>query len=130
MRFKEYLQLVEQNTVGKHNDYAQGAYLGTDWTGSEAGGSGQGLEGRGLHLPGIDLVPTVTKSSQIKFIERNKNPIFVLLADGTRLQFTWDEFNRIPGGQPKVGQTMTVKFQRFPGDTTEMLSQVSSVKVH
>lgn len=126
MRFKEYINLSEQNTVGTHNDYAQGAFLGSDWTGSEAPDN---LLGRGLHLHNMELVPTITKSAQIKFIERNKNPIFILLADGTRLHLTWDEFKRVKN-EPQVGKTMTVVFQRFPSDKSEETSQISSVQVH
>lgn len=125
MRFREFLALTEQNTVGYHNDVATGSFLGTDWTGSEAP---ENLEGKGFHLPGLDLVPTVTRSSKIAFIERNKNPIFIMLQDGTRLHFTWDEFNRIQD-QPEVGKTMTVVFQRWPGDTTDEQAQIAKVDV-
>lgn len=126
MQFKEYLRLVEQNTVGTHNDYAQGAFLNS-W---QMGLSGtQNLEGNGPDLANQHVVPTVTKSAQIKFIERNRNPIFILLSDGTRLYLTWDEFRRVKG-DPEVGKTMTVVFQRFPGDTTESTSQIASVQVH
>lgn len=125
MKFRDFLKLTEQNTVGYHNDMATGMYLGTDWTGSEAPDN---LQGRGLHLPGLDLVPTQTRSSKIAFVERTKNPIFVMLQDGTRLHFTWDEFNRIKD-RPEVGKTMTVVFQRWPGDTTESVSQIAHVEV-
>ena len=125
MNFREFLKLSEQNTVGTHNDVASGSYLGTDWTGSD---TPDGLEGQGLHLPGLDLVPTQSRSAKITFIERNKNPVFIMLQDGTRLNFSWDEFSRIKD-KPEVGKTMTVVFQRWPGDTTEENSQVARVDV-
>ena len=104
MNFREFL-LQEDNTVGKHNDYAMGAVLPTSYTGSE---SPDQLEGKGMSLPGLDLVPTVSRCSKITFVELKKNPILVLLADGTKMHFTWDEFKRIPGEKPEAGRMMSV----------------------
>jgi hypothetical protein len=130
MDFREFL-MREENTVGTHNDMATGAFLPTFYTGSETPASaGISLQGRGLSLPGTDLVPTLSRSCPISFVERNKNPIFVLLSDGTKLYFTWDEFKRIPGIEPEVGRTMTVVFQRFPGDHSQEQSQIQSVKCY
>jgi hypothetical protein len=122
MNFKEFLN--EQNTVGKHNDYATAAFLPSDFTGSNTPFLGVD---RKPQLFGMDIVPTITRSAQIKLIERNKNPISILLVDGTRLHLTWDEFKRI-GIEPKVGQTITVTFQRFPGDSSQSLSQIQSIR--
>lgn len=129
MDFREFLALTEVNTVGKHNDHATGAMLQSTQTGSERNPS-PGMEGHPNHLPSLDLVPTITKTSQIKYVEKNKNPIRILLADGTRLHFTWDEFKRIQGDEPTMGKTLTVVFQRFPSDTTEETSQIQSVRCY
>lgn len=125
LNFKKYL---EQNTIGYHNDGPGGAFVSSDFSGSE--NPQTNFEGRPLHLPSTDLgMPSVTKTSQISKLERNKNPIFVLLKDGTKLYFTYDEFNRI-SGEPAVGKTITVVFQRHPGDKSATPSKVSRVTVH
>lgn len=69
-------------------------------------------------------LPTVTKTSKISFVERNKNPIFIKLMDGTKLYLSWDEFNKIEGHQPEAGKNMTVVFQRHPSDKSESHSQI------
>ncbi|MHA1948726.1 MAG: hypothetical protein ACW99G_03170 [Candidatus Thorarchaeota archaeon] len=128
MNFREYLQLFEANTVGKHNDGPSGGYFSSDQSGSEGI---PGLQGHPLHLPSLDAgLPTVTKTSKIQLVERNKNPIHIYLADGTKLYFNWDEFKRIKGSEPKVGKMMTVVFQRTHGDTRNEPSQLQTVTVH
>jgi hypothetical protein len=126
MNFKEFLKLDEQNTVGTHNDYATGAFLSSDVNGSDGG---MGGTDRKPPFFGLDLVPTITRQGRIKFIEMNKNPILILLTDGTRLHLTWDEYKRI-GKEPQVGKTMVVVFQRFPGDASESLSQIQSIEIY
>jgi len=121
--------MQEENTVGTHNDMATGAYLPTFFTGSESP-TNIGLQGRGMMLPGIDLVPTISRCCPITYVERNKNPILVLLSDGTKLYFTWDEFKRIPGEEPKVGRMLSVVFQRFPGDDSQEQSQIHRVRCY
>jgi hypothetical protein len=130
MNFREFL-MREENTVGYHNDTATGAFLPTFYTGSEMPASaGISLQGRGLSLPGMDLVPTISRCCPITYVEKKKNPIFILLSDGTKLYFTWDEFKRIPGVEPETGRTLSVVFQRFPGDSSEQQSQIQSVKCY
>lgn len=134
MRFKEF---IEQNTIGYHNDGpgsgfspTGGSYLSSDWSGSEASDTMQ-LSGHPPHLPGLDLqLPTVKKTSKINILEKNKNPIYIQLEDGTKLYFTWDEFKKIKGKKPERGDIMSVTFQRLPHDNSKEVSQIQSVEVH
>jgi hypothetical protein len=126
LKFKEFVKLREMNTVGRHNDGPGGAFLSSDQTGSEAAPD---MEGNPLHLPSIDLqipssIPTMTKTSVIRVVERNKNPIFVHLDDGTKLHFTWDEFKRIEGKEPSPGKKLYVVLLRREDDKREEPSQV------
>ena len=122
LEFKKYLQ--EQNTVGYHNDGPGAPILNSDATGSETPNS---YFGNPNFLPSLDMgLPTVTRSSRIIQVERHKNPIFVMLQDGTKLYFTYDEFKRIKGSEPKVGKTLQVVFQRSPDDSSGNHSQIQS----
>lgn len=107
MKFKDYLNIIEQNTIGFHNDFATSAFLPSDFSGSETFPT----QTLGTNLPSIDMIiPNTTRKSEIIHIEKNKNPIFVLLKDGTKLYFTWDQYIRI--GKPKVGNTITATFEK------------------
>lgn len=75
----------------------------------------------------MKVLPSTTKKSEIKLIERNKNPIFILLADGTKLYLSWDEFKRIHGSEPEIGKTLTVSFQRLEHDRTSSTSKINSI---
>lgn len=80
-------------------------------------------------LPNLDLdLPTIEKKSKINIIMPNKNPIYIQLADGTKLFFTLDEFRRL-NDEPKVGKMMIVKMLRLPNDTTLAPSQIKSCTV-
>jgi hypothetical protein len=82
-------------------------------------------------LPTEELgLPSVKKTSTISFLERNKNPIFILLSDGTKIYLSWDEFKRIEGTEPVVGKKMTVVFQRNPADRSESTSQIERLICH
>lgn len=130
MNFREYLRLTEENTVGTHNDGPGGAYMSTDVSGSEASGT-RDMQGHSLHMPGIDIgLPSTNKTAKITFINKNKNPIHILLGDGTKLYFNLDQYKRISGPEPKVGIMMSVVFQRFPGDERENPSQIQSITCH
>lgn len=125
LNFKEFL---EQNTVGYHNDYATAARLPSDWSGTEAPPK---MDGRPGFLASLDVVlPSVTVTSEIRSIEKNKNPISILLADGTQLFLSWDEFKRISGPTPETGKKLTVIFQRLPGDRSNSPSQINSILCH
>jgi len=133
LNFRKYF---EQNTVGYHNDGFSGhhhhgnAWMTSDQTGSEQKGD---FLGSPPHLPSHDLkladVPTINKKAVIRLIEKNKNPIRILLGDGTNLFFSYDEFKRIKGPMPEVGRTMSVTFQRFPQDKSQNTSQVQDCEV-
>jgi hypothetical protein len=137
LNFKEFLQkLEEQNTVGKHNDGPGVAYLHAPWTGSLTGQLPASLTTSAQDVklpdnPGLDaILPSVTKTSQIRILERNKNPIFMMLADGTKLYMTWDEFRRIKGPEPAVGKHVTVNFQRLDYDRSSTPSKINSIHCH
>ena len=132
MNFKKFLHTIkEQNTVGKHNDFASAAFLSTNQSGSEAPDN---LQGRGLHLPSTDAIfPTPTNTGVIKSLgntndngEPTQNPIPVTLSDNTRLSLTWKQFNRI--GRPQKGWTVTVRFLRAPDDRTGEISGIHSIE--
>ncbi len=76
------------------------------------------------------ILPSVSKASQIRMIERNKNPIYILLADGTQLYLSWDEFKRIRGKEPEPGRKLTVVFQRNEGDRSKSPSQINNIICH
>lgn len=74
-------------------------------------------------------LPTVERVSEVKVVDRTKNPIRVILADGTTLKFTIDEFKIIPGGEPVKGKKMKVVFQRHPNDSSKNESQIQACYV-
>jgi hypothetical protein len=141
--FKKYIKTIEeQNTIGYHNDgggfnapmlRSGGSYITSDQSGSESD-PGKNSIGYPQFLPSLDMtvpqeVPTVQRTAKIRLIEKHKNPIFIFLSDGTRLYLTYDEFKRIKGGEPRMGQTMKVVFQRNPKDKNEAPSQIQSIWV-
>lgn len=132
MNFKQFLEHnplkihnpFSQNTVGKHNDYATTAFLPSTWTGSED------LGPFSYGVPSLDIaIPQVVKKSKIRSIEMNKNPIVVMLADGTKLYLTLDEFNRINSStRLEVGNEISVTFQRRPEDQGSDPSKIISIR--
>lgn len=78
-------------------------------------------------LPGL---PQISRTSTVRFVERNKNPIFVLLSDGTKLFFTWDEFKRIQGAEPAPGKKLTVFLQRLDSDNSQSPSKIDHIICH
>lgn len=124
MNFKQYLKIIEQNTVGTHNDFASGAMLSSSWAGSESP-----PEKLLPWLPSTDLnIPSVTRTSFITNIIKNKNPIVIEMKDGTKLYLDIDQYNRI-GKTPEVGQRITVHFQRSPTDTTNQSSKIEKIEI-
>ena len=131
MNFRQFLEnnplkiqnSFSQNTVGKHNDYATAAFLPSTWTGSEDMGSYP--DG----APGVDLmIPNVVKKSKIRSVEMNRNPIVVMLMDGTKIYLNLDEFNRISSTKRlEVGSEISVTFQRSPGDLGQEPSKIISI---
>ena len=124
MNFKEHIKITEQNTVGKHNDFATGAMLSSSWTGSE-----MAPEKMLPFLPSTDLtIPQIVRSSFISSIEKNKNPITIQLKDGTQIHVTIDQFNRI-NKKPEVGKRITVIFQRSDDDLSDNPSKIDKIEV-
>lgn len=131
MNFRKFLEhnplkiqsSFSQNTAGTHNDRATASFLASTWTGSED------LGRFGYGLPGVDLVlPSVEKKSTIRSITKNKNPITIVLMDGTKIYLTLDEFNRINSMKSlEVGSDITVTFQRNPGDQSQEPSKIIAI---
>mgnify|MGYP003991167183 FL=1 len=140
LKFKEYITQLEQNTVGYHNDgqggfeRTGGAFLSSDQTGSETDPSGNST-GHPNWLPSTDLaipddIPTMTRTSTIQRIDKNKNPITITLKDNTILHFTLDEFTRIKV-MPEVGKAIKVTFQKNQLDQRpEEPGQISNIQVY
>lgn len=90
-----------------------GGYMGTDWV------NGQ-----------FDLaLPAVSKTSQIKFISKKKNPILIFLSDGTRLYMPYDSFKKI-NVPPEVGRTLMVTFQRRTDDSSMEPSRIQNIRCY
>jgi len=127
MNFREFIGLEEQNTVGTHNDGATAAFI----TSNEPPDN---LEGRGLTLPTQVLMPglavrkgTVRSLGEVNANgEPTRNPIPILLSDNTRLNLTWDQYNRI--GRPKRGWEMTVQFIRLADDASQSASGIHAIE--
>lgn len=73
-------------------------------------------------------IPSIERSGKITHLMKKKNPIYVRLSDGTECHFSYDEFRRIQG-DPAIGKTMTVIFQRHPDDTSGHASKIDKVIV-
>lgn len=131
MNFRQFLEhnplkiqnSFSQNTVGTHNDYATAAFLPSTWTGSEDLGSYPN------GAPGVDLtIPNVVKKSKIRSVEMSRNPIVVMLMDGTKIYLNLDEFNRINSiKRLEVGSEISVTFQRRPEDRGSEPSKIIGI---
>jgi hypothetical protein len=122
MKFREFF--LEQNTVGKHNDFATSAFLPSDFTGSEW---------PDIKLPflsSIDLkIPQTTTKSEIKEIKFNQNPIEITLKNGTKIFLNIDQYLRIYP-KPEVGKNMIVTFQRSPDDSSKTISKIDKIYIN
>lgn len=77
----------------------------------------------------VDLgIPSVQRTGRITTLMRTKNPIYIRLSDGTECNFSFDEFKRIQGN-PGIGKTMTVIFQRHPEDMSNQFSKIDKAIV-
>jgi hypothetical protein len=112
--FKSYVELTEK--VGTH-----GAILvpeGFDWA-----------KVISAQLPKLDLgLPQVEKRAKIDIIMDKKNPIYLQLSDGSKLFFTYDEYQRIDG-KPERGKTMVVTMQRLSHDHSDLPSKIVKCQV-
>ena len=98
------------------------------------GGETQAMAGHPLSMPDIDIVipgagtitPYVTRKSRVKSFISNRNPLYIELADGTKLFMTLEEYKRIKGDLPLVPKhtEITVYFQRLPADLSPNSSQI------
>jgi hypothetical protein len=80
-------------------------------------------------IPNLNIeIPSITKKSRIIFIDRNKNPIYIRLKDGSKLYFTIDQYRRIDG-KPEIGKEMEFKLQRLSQDKSQNTSQIMSCKI-
>jgi hypothetical protein len=116
LKFKTWL---EQNTVGTHNDYATGAYVSTDWSGSR-GQVNPFQQGQQAHLSKTDVmvpgVPTRVIRGRIEIAELKTNPCFIQLSDGTKLYIPYDAISKRVQGEVKRGNMMEVTFRRHQSD--------------
>lgn len=121
MEFRDFLALSESAVI--HGGALVPSTFSVDDLASTAAG---------VRMPSIDMeLPSVTKTSRIEILVKNKTPIYVQLTDGTKLAFTHDEFRRIKG-EPMIGKMMTVTFQRPPDLNNNNLSPslISACSVH
>jgi len=132
LEFKKFIEQdfkiynsFSQNTVGKHNDYATAAFLTSNLPKDENPGA---YPSYGLPI-NIDVkVPAVIKKSKIRSIDKNKNPIKIMLLDGTKLYLTIDEFNRINSKvRLEVGKEIEITFQRRFDDESPNTSKIIDI---
>jgi uncharacterized OB-fold protein len=73
-------------------------------------------------------LPSTERTSAITLIEKNKNPIFIALEDGTKLYLSYDEYKRLRT-EPKIGMKMHVVFRRIPNDVSLVTSKIDNIDV-
>lgn len=105
-----------------------GAFVSSDVNGTEQSPT-MGYPGHSLHLPDTDLtIPSLERTGRITTLLLKKNPIYIRLSDGTEAHFSYDEYKRIDG-QPALGKTMTIIFQRHPQDWSDQHSKIDKAIV-
>ena len=149
MKFKEFVNLYEKIQVRSNprSDMEGGAWgqlgmkistgpfgaLSTQVTGSQWPDdplSSGGFMGTNWVNGKFDLaLPNVSKSSQIKYINRRSNPILIFMLDGTKIYIPYDAFRKI-NVPPEVGRTLMVTFQRRTDDKSPMPSKIQSIKCY
>ncbi len=88
-----------------------------------------GMEEIPPQLPGTDLtVPQIVRTGRIQTLINNRNPIYIRLSDGTEAHFSYDEYRSIKG-DPAIGKTMSITFQRHPNDASEGVSKIDTATV-
>ena len=120
-----------------YENIGAGSMVSASWSGSESPDNG-GWQGSTLKMPGIDisLPPEGTVSHQlkksgiVKHLIYNKDPITIILNDGTTLYFTYKEYNRIKGDLPIIPNltNFEVIFQRLPTDMSSIPSKILACK--
>ena len=95
---------------------------------------GKAQSGLTIELPAANklsgIMPSITIKSKIRFIEKTKNPISIILVNGTRLFLSLDEFKRISGDNPEIGKNLSVIMQRLEGDTSKTPSKINAIVCH
>lgn len=90
------------------------------------------LDGK-MQVPSFELpknleIPQLERTGTIISLLNKRNPIHVKLSDGTEVNFTYDEWQRVEG-EPAVGKVMTIVFQRHPADNSKFHSKIERVIV-
>jgi hypothetical protein len=105
-----------------------GAMVSPTWSNSDSGPQ-LGYAGYDNAKTETDLtIPSVQRQGRITTLLLTKNPIYVRLSDGTEAHFTYDEWRKIDG-EPELGKTMTIIFQRHPQDWSSQHSKIDKVIV-
>lgn len=124
MKFKEFL-LSEEFGLGDIGTKIDQVFKNSKF-GNIVGGF---VSNQSSFLPSVNLakdtleIPQVEKTGRVTVLLKNRNPIYIRLSDGTEASFTYDEYKRIEG-EPSLGKTMTIIFQRHPNDLTQSYSKV------
>lgn len=83
----------------------------------------------GSNMPDIELeIPSTVRSGRITNLMLRKNPIYIRLSDGTEAYFSYDEYRKIEG-DPQLGKTMTITFQRHPNNMSQQASKIDKAIV-
>lgn len=133
-KFKEYL-LESQLGLGNLGGQLQKAMdhvsekLGGAYLTSDVSGSGMPNIFSNIKLPGTDLkLPKVERTGVIQTLLLTKNPIYLRLSDGTEAHLSYDQYKRIQG-EPAVGKTITLIFQRDPESRSNIPSKIEKAIV-
>lgn len=105
-----------------------GALVSSQWNGMNVPTPWKGDDLQTAKNP-VDLgLSSVQRTGRITALLKTKNPIYVRLSDGTECNFSFDEFKRIQGN-PDLGKTMTIVFQRHPDDMSRQFSKIDKAIV-
>ena len=105
-----------------------GAFVSSQWNGLNVPTPWRGDDLQTARNPSDLGISSVQRTGRITTLMKSKNPIYIRLSDGTECNFSFDEFKRIQG-DPNIGKTMTVVFQRNPDDSTRQYSKIDKAIV-
>jgi hypothetical protein len=141
MRFREFVKLKEQEIMGLSTPISLqiptpvfGA-LPAVVSGSQSADmplrSG-GWDGSNLNNLQADLaLPMTVKTGKITHINDKVNPILMYISDpkkgGSIMHIPYDDFKRI-SGEPRVGKSIVIVFQRRTDDRSNSYSKVQSIR--
>lgn len=107
----------------------KGAFVSSQWNNSYTNTPWKGNDSIKNTKEPVDLIiPSVEREGKIISLTEKSNPIYIKLSDGTECSFTYQEFKRIEGN-PGIGKTMRVIFQRHPNDFTNNISKIEKAIV-